>query len=163
MKRVISANVRRAGPDEIEDLVQEASVGLMRAVLRGTVKSLEAMTVVIAKRVAINWMRKPRREESLPEGDNHFAVPDLDDEWLSAEEAQFYVRQILHELGDTCRELFEHWLETLNLRDVARRLGLEHATVRQRRVRCNVQVRRICLADNGPLGNWARQTLGVEP
>lgn len=162
MKRVIAANVRRAGPDEIEDLVQDASVGLMRAVLRGSVENLEAMTVVIAKRAAINWMRRLQWTRPLGEDERDLSAPEPEREWLSADEAQFYVRQILHLLGDTCRELFELWLETLNLHEVAKRLGLRHAAVRQRRVRCNEQVRRVCLADEGPLGQWAREALGVE-
>lgn len=159
MKRVIAANLRgRVDADEMEDLVQEACVGLMRAVERGVVGSFEAMAVTIAKRTAIDRMRRRQWTEPL-DGDPGLHDPAPDDDWLSIEDAQLFMREIMKSLGDSCRDLFDQWLATLNLRAVAERLGINHATARKRAERCRSEALKICLADDGPLGNWARAAM----
>lgn len=164
MRRVIAANLKgRVGPDEIEDLVQECCVGLMRAVLRGDVQSLEALEVTIAKRAAIDRMRRRRGIEwtsggSDPEVLNRLPSPEAeDDPTFSPEELQFYVREVLRAMNAPCRELFEQFVRALNLRVVAERLGISHAAARKRWERCRGRAREILLADRGPLGEWARE------
>ncbi len=160
MRRVIAANLTRlVGPDELEDLAQDACIRVMRAVLRGPIDNQVALEVEIARRVAIDRMRWRPRTEPLPEKDLPMPLPELDDDELRPEDAQFYIQEIMRSLGGQCRELFEHWLTTLNLRLVAEKLGLSHATVRQRSVRCRDRARTICKSDDGPLGQWFRSRL----
>lgn len=163
MKRVIAANLSRERLDRCghDDLTQRALVGLMRAVARGGIRSLEALAVTIAKRAAIECMRRPDPTVPLPEGASELPAPAQDDGELRPEEAQLYMGEIMLAIGEECRKLFDLWCETLNMRIVAERLGVTHATARQRKVRCEDKALKICLADNGPLGQWARETKGL--
>lgn len=164
MRRVITANVGNAGRDDIDDLVQESQVGLMRTVQRGEVENVEAMAVTIAKRKAINWIRRPKRVyEDLNSGPGEIAAPTEDRDGLAPEEIQFYVRELILCLSLVCKELFESWFRSLNLADVARELGVSHANARQRKGRCVNSLRDVLLADDGPLGEWAREMLGARP
>ncbi len=161
MKRVIASNLKGSvDSDELEDLAQEAVVGLLRAVRRGGIQNLEAIEVTIAKRLAIDRMRRKRWTEPL-EDDPGTAAPERDDEPLDPEEAQFYVGAMLESLGEKCRELFDRWLETFNLAAVAERLRISHAAARKRSERCRERALEICRADQGPLGDWARGQLGL--
>ena len=165
MKRVIASNVKgRTSSDELEDLVQEASVGLMRAVCRGHIDNMEAMQVTIAKRIAINRIRRLRHINSIDSAadtnQTMERIPDsAGDEEASFEpgELQFYVREVLRSIDAGCRSLFEHWLECLNMRVTAERMGIAHAAARQRWVRCIARARELLRSDTGPLGEWARE------
>jgi RNA polymerase sigma factor (sigma-70 family) len=165
MTRVIAANLRgRVSLEDIEDMASDAVVRLMRAVRRGGIESLKAMQVTIAKRTAIDRLRK--KGWTLPAGGD-FADPDAVvnlaapseelDESTSRIDIEFYLRELFELLPAGCRQLFEHWIETLNLKVVAQRLGITHVAVRKRRERCQDRAREILAADTGPLGAWARE------
>ena len=157
MKRVIAAKVKGSPcSHEIDDLTQIACVRLIRAIERGGIQSPEAIQVVIAKRVAIDCLRrKPPPTEPL---DDH-EVPDrgLEVEGPSPEEVEVYFRETLRLIKSPCRELYDHWLRTLNLRKVAELLGISHAAALQRWVRCRRHILGIARADDGPLGRWVRE------
>jgi DNA-directed RNA polymerase specialized sigma24 family protein len=119
---------------------------------------MEAIQVTIATRVAIGCLRR-RRPRTSPIEQVNAAAPEPDDDEMSPEEAQFYVREIMRAVGEDCRRLFDSWLQTLNLRLVAEHIGLSHAAARQRMSRCLGRVRKIAVVNEGPLGQMARAAM----
>jgi len=90
----------------------------------------------------------------MPEGFDPPAPED--DDWTEAEDLQLYVREVLKSIKSSCRDLYDHWLKTFSLKEVARRLEIKHNTAIVRWKRCKKRFFEICDKDSGPLAARVR-------
>jgi RNA polymerase sigma factor (sigma-70 family) len=168
MRRIIGANVQGMGtPEDVEDLVQEACVKLHFALARGGIRDFVAIQVTIAKRTAIDFLRRrgyrvreaagASEEEGVDIIDR---IPVRDADPVDEAELEWFLSQVLRRVGDKCRVFFEHWMHGMTHEEIAIRLKITANNSRQWLHRCRARVRELLLADDGPLGDFAREWVG---
>jgi DNA-directed RNA polymerase specialized sigma24 family protein len=164
MKRVVGAQAPgRFATEDVEDIASGALREYWQARERSTVRSLEAFQVTIASRRAIAAMRRKRPPVDPIDEHPGFEppAPPPDPERLGREELEFYVAMLLDLLDARCAEIFRRWLRVLSVTEVARQLGKATNTVVQSWGRCRRRALRILLADDGPLGEFGRDVMGL--
>ena len=138
---------------EIDDLVQEGSVRLLRASRREAIDDVDAMIGVIARRTFDDHLRRRYRHRRLwkPLEDEHLekapasADPRFGD---LIDRIEFMVTQIFEREGrDECGRLARGWFAGRNWKELAEELGLSHSSIRKRWSRCLEHPRRLFRAD----------------
>lgn len=153
IRRRLAGQLDPAETHELDDLVQEGCVRLLRASRREAVQDLDAMAAVIARRTFRDWLRRRYRHERLqrplddaPEITSHSPGEARYGDLI--ERIEFLVIEIFRrEERRECVELARGWFEGRNWKQLADRLELSHAGVRKRWSRCLELPRRIFGAD----------------
>jgi RNA polymerase sigma-70 factor (ECF subfamily) len=119
---------------DIDDVVQESYLRIWRAAARSPVKSAKAFLYLVARRVALNFVRKARNSPIDAYGDE--AMSGVLDDKPNAREAAIIQDRIdlladaLMSLPPRCREIVVlHKMKGLAQREVADQLGLSERTV----------------------------------
>lgn len=146
--------VRRAGTGDreyLDDLVQEASIRMLRAIRRGPVDQLEGLAATIAHRTWVDFIRRRARCRKLfsagakteaTVGPEAFAWGD------PAERLRFVVLELLDREGSTgCLELARAYFAEMDWKSVASLLDRTHDAVRKAWSRCIETVRRMVKED----------------
>lgn len=153
LRRRLAGRLDPAEIGELDDLVQEGCVRLLRASRREPIGDLEAMISVIAGRTFRDWLRRRYRHErlcrpleSVPEIE---AESQLDPRYGDLiDRIEFMVMELFRrEERPDCAELAQSWFAGRNWKQLAAGLGLSHAGVRKRWSRCLELPRRIFGAD----------------
>jgi len=144
-----------ADRSELDDLVQEGCIRVLRAQRRETIDNLEALITVIADRTFKDFLRRRYRnqrlmkpwEEDLPELADPRGIKDhLTVDLL--ERIEFVVVGIFtREDRDECAELARHWFAARDWKWVSEQLGRSHDAVRKQWSRCLDLPRRVLAAD----------------
>lgn len=145
---------RRAGTGDreyLDDLVQEASIRLLRAVRRGPVNHVEGLAVTIAYRTWIDFIRRRMRCRKLfsagakteaTVGPEAFVWGD------PAERLRFVVLELFDREGSTgCLELARAYFAEKDWKSVAASLDRSHDAIRKAWSRCVDTVRRMVKED----------------
>ena len=119
---------------DVDDVVQESYLRIWRAAAREPVKSAKAFLYLVARRVALNWVRKERNSPVEAYGDE--ALSGVLDEKPNARDAAIIQDRIdlladaLMSLPPRCREIVVlHKMKGLTQKEVAGQLGLSERTV----------------------------------
>jgi len=119
---------------DVEDVVQESYLRIWKARAREPINSAKAFLFTIARRLALDHIRRDRRSPFLPVKDVnelfvHDKAPDAGATANTSLEIELMVEAV-DSLPSRCREIFmlTH-LEGLPHREVAARLGLAEGTV----------------------------------
>lgn len=166
MRRAIARQLGSVEPSDLEDLVQEASIRLLRTVRNEGVRNLGALINVVATRTAVDhvrirvrWRRlfqllgdeavEWQRPASAPE--NPLGDPE--------ERLELIVIEVFQKHRTSCVELARAFFCCRDWITVARDLRLSHDTVRGRWARCLALLRKLCREDPeaGILFAWARE------
>lgn len=153
LRRRLAGRLDPAEAHELDDLIQEGCVRLLRASRREAIGDVEAMTSVIANRTFRDWLRRRTRHERLwqpLEGAPDLAMDPPSDARYGdlLERIEFMVLETFHrEERQDCAELARGWFAERNWKELADRLGLTHAAVRKRWSRCLELPRRLLGAD----------------
>lgn len=142
LRRRLGGRLDPAEAAELDDLVQEGCVRLLRAARREQIDDLEAMTAVIAQRTFRDWLRRRYRHERLwrpledaPEPATSVPVDPRYGDLI--ERIEFLVLEIFRREGkEQCLELARGWFSGRNWRQLAERIGISHASARKRWSRC---------------------------
>jgi DNA-directed RNA polymerase specialized sigma24 family protein len=147
---------------EIDDLIQETLVRTLRLVRREPVENVEALMTEIARRVAIDALRRRIRWNALlrPEAPEAHEVPDTrpttDTLGDPLERLQFIVLEYFGAHDAPCRALAAAFFAERDWKSVAAAQGRSHAGVRQQWSRCLRVLRAVAAQEGGPLSDWAR-------
>jgi len=146
--------IRRAGTGDreyIDDLVQEGSIRLLRAVRRGPVDRMDGLVATIAHRTWVDFIRRRARCRKLfstgakteaTVGPEAFAWGD------PAERLRFVVLELFEREGSTsCLELARAHFAGKDWKMVATALDRSHDAVRKAWSRCVEAARRIIKED----------------
>jgi RNA polymerase sigma factor (sigma-70 family) len=153
LRRRLGGRLDPAETAELDDLVQEGCVRLLRASRREPIDDPEAMIAVIAQRTFRDWLRRRYRNERLcrpldgvPEP---VAPPPTDPRYGDLiERIEFLVLEIFDREGkDQCAELARGWFAGRNWKQLSERIGISHATARKRWSRCLELPRRVLGSD----------------
>ena len=159
LRRRLAGQLDPGEAHELEDLIQEGCVRLLRASRREPVEDLEAMTAVIARRTFRDWLRRRYRHERLwrpldevPE----VAAASAENSRFGdlVERIEFMVMELFRREDRTqCLELARAWFEGRSWKQLAEHLGASHASVRKRWSRCLELPKRLLGEDRdfGPL------------
>lgn len=128
---------------ELEDLVQEGCVRLLRASRRDRIDDMEALVSVIARRTFSDYLRRRYRNERVwrpldDEVADRVGTPGPDSRFGDmVDRVEFMVLQVFEGEGRTdCRDLARAWFECRSWKDLAGELDLAPAAVRKRWSRC---------------------------
>lgn len=152
--------------DSVEDLAQEALARLLRSVRRDGALNLEALMTAIARRTAIDHIRRRSRwarlVESVPDPDDApgaaVALPGPPDD--SLERLRFVVLEYFAADSPGCLELARAYFERRDWKRVAESLGRGHDAVRRQWSRCVDELRALAARDGGPLMEWTAEEGG---
>lgn len=142
MKRVLKRHLQADEQREVEDLAQEAAIRLLRATRRGAVERVEGLASDIARKTAIDYIRTQARWRLLI---RHTADPADSEASLSTatppgdplDRFRFVVLEYFRGSDQDCEDLARVYFEDAETwNDVAGRLGMTPAAVRQRWSRC---------------------------
>lgn len=150
---------------DLDDLTQEAAVGFLRSLRREPAQSPLALMATIARRTAINFIRRRRRWALIvqPAMDLVHDCPDprthvADDLGDPETRVRFVVLGFFREQKLSCVELAEAFFEGLAWPEVARSMGIAHDSVRKRWERCVAALRAAVKTDQqmAMLSEWAK-------
>jgi RNA polymerase sigma factor (sigma-70 family) len=142
---------------QVDDLVQETMVRLLRAVRREPVENLEALMTEIARRTAIDCLRRRSRWSIVlcEEAGDIEAVPDpaargprLGD---PLERMRFVVLEFFAAREARCRDLAVAYFAEQDWKAVAAAEGRSHEAVRKQWSRCLGMLRQAARDEAGPL------------
>ncbi|RKZ12431.1 hypothetical protein DRQ53_04795 [bacterium] len=151
----LSGRLDHAELTELDDLVQEGCVRLLRASRRERIEDIEALVTVLARRTFQDFLRRRYRHERLtnPLDDSHSEIPDAQKGGGAGfgdmvDRIEFIVLELFAREGRAeCEHLARAWFRRRNWRQLATELGLSHASVRKRWSRCLELPRKIFRAD----------------
>lgn len=141
----------------LDDLVQESLVRLLRAVRRERVDNVEALMTEIARRTAIDCLRRNTRWSAIVTGDSSEIDQVPDPASRSAplgdpvERLQFVVLEFFTERETRCQELATAYFAEQDWKEVASRCGRSHDAVRKQWSRCLELLRQAARDEFGPL------------
>ena len=162
LRRRLEYAVGATGRDAIDDLVQESLVRLLRAVRREPVENLAALMTEIARRTAIDWLRRRTRWSAIVDPANPpldgVADPKAHAEPLGdpVERLSFVVVEFFGARESGCRDLAVAYFAAQDWRAVAAARGRSHDAVRKQWSRCLELLRAAAHSDRGPLSEWSR-------
>jgi len=159
VRRRLRIELRGVATDLIDDLVQESLVRLLRAVRREPIHNLEALMTEIARRTAVDWLRRRIRWRVLI--DPALSVEDVYVQAASpcelgdpVERLQFVVVEFFGSGESACRELALAFFAEQDWKKVAGSCGRSHEAVRKQWSRCLGLLREAARRDGGPLTEW---------
>ena len=155
LRRRFAGRLDSAELSEMDDLVQEGCVRLLRVSRRERIEDLEALVTVVARRTFRDFLRRRYRHERLwnPLDDSHGEIPDSSgaaDPGFGdlIDRIEFMVTELFaREDRAECGQLARAWFARKNWRELAAELGLSHASVRKRWSRCLELPRKVLGAD----------------
>jgi RNA polymerase sigma factor (sigma-70 family) len=132
----------QGGPDDAEDVLQEALVILWERVRTGRHTydaRLGTFMYATARNIWLRRLARARREVSDPDatGEATSGDPDALEEMMEEEETGF-VKQGLEQIGTQCKELLlMYYWEELSMAEIALRMGLANAdTAKAKKYQC---------------------------
>jgi RNA polymerase sigma factor (sigma-70 family) len=162
LRRRLGYELPSSARHELEDLVQESLVRLLRAVRREPVENLEALMTEIARRTAIDRLRRHTRWSLILSSE----PPDLDqvaDPSPSreigdpVERLQFVVLEFFTAREARCRELATAYFAEQDWKQVAARVGRSHDAIRKQWSRCVELLREAAHEELGALMECLRR------
>jgi DNA-directed RNA polymerase specialized sigma24 family protein len=165
LHRCLTRQLDRLDESQIEDLVQEAAVRLLRVVRREGARNLEALMNLIARRTAIDFIRcrrrwaiiwEPMTEVTTNRPDSSAKMPDILGD--PQERVEFLVIEFFRARKGSCVELAMAFFRKRDWRSVSKEIGASHDAIRARWSRCVALLRREAARDPGLLflADWAR-------
>lgn len=155
LRRRLVGRLDASDRSELDDLVQEGCIRLLRAQRREKIDDLEALITVIADRTFKDLLRRRYRnrrimsfmDEHSPEAVDPRGVKDqLAVELL--ERIEFVVVEIFRDEDRIdCADLARHWFAARDWKSVSEQLGRSHSAVRKQWSRCLDLPRRILSED----------------
>jgi len=146
----------------IDDLVQECMVRMLRFVRRERVENLEALLTQVARRTAIDALRRRTRWSALVTADDDALalLPDpnarTDEPGDPLERLEFVVVEFFTARDARCRELAVAFFAGDDWKAVALAEGRSHDVIRKQWSRCLGILREVARDERGPLLDWAR-------
>ena len=146
----------------IDDLVQECMVRMLRYVRRERVLNLEALLTEMARRTAIDALRRRTRWSALVTSDDEvvalIADPTArtDEPGDPLERLQFVVLEYFTLREARCRELAAAFFAGDDWKAVALAERRSHDVIRKQWSRCLGLLREAARDEKGPLLDWAR-------
>jgi RNA polymerase sigma factor (sigma-70 family) len=153
LRRHFGPKLDSADAHELDDLIQEGCVRLLRAARREPVEDLQGLITVIARRTFQDWLRRRYRNERLwkpLEASDELAIPPAVDPRFGdlVERIEFMVLEVFQrEARPECEKLARGWFSRRSWKELADELGLSHAAVRKRWSRCLELPRRVLAAN----------------
>ena len=155
LRRRFAGRLDRAELTEMDDLVQEGCVRMLRVSRREPIENLEALVSVVARRTFRDFLRRRYRHERLwnPLDDSHVELPDSGaaaDPGFGdlVDRIEFMVLELfVREERPECEQLARAWFARKNWSKLAKELGMSHASVRKRWSRCLDLPRKVLRAD----------------
>jgi len=156
LRRRLGYDLPTGARNQIDDLVQESLVRLLRAVRREPVENLEALMTEIARRTAIDSLRRRTRWNLImsPQVEDLERVPDpvvpapMGD---PVERLHFVVLEFFTVHEARCRELAVSYFAEQDWKVVAAEQGRSHDAVRKQWSRCLEMLREAARGESGPL------------
>lgn len=162
LRRRLGYEVPASSRVHIDDLVQESLVRLLRAVRREKVENLEALMTEIARRTAIDCLRRRTRWKALvePEGPGFAEMRDpearADQIGDPIERLHFVVLEFFTVREAPCRDLAAAFFAEQDWKAVAAARGRSHDAVRKQWSRCLGILREAARTDPELLMEWSR-------
>jgi predicted RNA polymerase sigma factor len=146
----------------IDDLVQECMVRMLRYVRRERVQNVDALLTEMARRTAIDALRRRTRWSALVTSDDDAvaAVPDphasADEPGDPLERLQFVVVEYFTQREARCRDLAVAYFAGDDWKTVALAERRSHDVIRKQWSRCLGYLRQAAHDEKGPLLDWVR-------
>ena len=146
----------------IDDLVQECMVRMLRYVRRERVQNVDALLTEMARRTAIDALRRRTRWSALVTSDDEAVavLPDpnarTDEPGDPLERLQFVVVEYFTARDARCRELAVAFFAGDDWKAVAIAERKSHDVIRKQWSRCLRILRETARDETGPLMDWAR-------
>ena len=146
----------------IDDLVQECMVRMLRFVRRERVQNLEALLTEMARRTAIDALRRRTRWNALVTSDDETValVPDpkarTEEPGDPLERLHFVVVEYFTQRDARCRELAVAYFAGDDWKAVALAERRSHDVIRKQWSRCLRILRQAAQDEKGPLLDWVR-------
>lgn len=126
---------------ELDDLVQEALIGLLRAMRREEVRDPEALLFTIAQRTSIDYLRRKKRWALIvqddPTGAYSRTLPARSWAYGDVERrVRFAVLRFFRDRRSSCHDLAMSYFEERDWASIARASGRSHDGVRKQWSRC---------------------------
>lgn len=161
VRRRLRIELPASSQGQVDDLAQESLVRLLRVVRREPVNNLEALMTEIARRTAIDWLRRRTRWSALvtqsPPGeevaDPHARADGIGD---PVERLQFVVLEFFEARDARCRGLAVAYFAERDWGVVAASQGRSHDAVRKQWSRCLDLLRAAARSDPAWLMDWSR-------
>jgi|SRR5262245_24723736 len=150
----------------LDDLTQECLVRLLRFVRRERVLNVEALLTQLARRTAIDGLRRRTRWRALVESDDEAiaAAPDPtarpEEPGDPLERLQFVVVEYFTARDARCRELAVAYFTGDDWKVVASAMGRSHDVIRKQWSRCLEVLRAAARDERGPLLEWTHGERG---
>ncbi len=141
----------------IDDLAQECMVKLLRFVRREPVQNLEALLTQLARRTAIDALRRRTRWSALVSGDEDDVALAADPKAHAGrlgdplERLQFVVLEYFTAREARCLELAKAYFAEMDWKAVAAAQGRSHDGIRKQWSRCIELLRSAASAESGAL------------
>jgi DNA-directed RNA polymerase specialized sigma24 family protein len=164
IKVCLSRKIQYLDDHDREDLIQDASVRLIRAIRRQGARNLQGLMTTIAYRTAIDFIRSRRRKSGVfeplnenNEGKVDDAVESIGEPGDPQQRVQFVVLEYFRRQKGSCYDLAKAFLESRNWLNIAKELGISHQAVRARGSRCGAALRKAVVVDQSfaLLREWA--------
>jgi DNA-directed RNA polymerase specialized sigma24 family protein len=161
VRRRLRIELPASSQGQVDDLAQESLVKLLRVVRREPVNNLEALMTEIARRTAIDWLRRRTRWSALvtdaPLADE-VADPEarVDGVGDPVERLHFVVLEFFDAREARCRDLAVAYFAERDWGAVAVSQGRSHEAVRKQWSRCLELLRAAARSDPGWLMDWSR-------
>lgn len=162
IRRRLSFELHGPSRELLDDLTQECLVRLLRVVRRERVENLEALLTLLARRTAIDGVRRRTRWRALVTGDDAALaeVPDpaarVEEPGDPLERLRFVVVEYFTARDARCRELAVAYFAGDDWKAVARATGRSHDVIRKQWSRCLESLRAAARDERGPLFEWTR-------
>ena len=162
LRRRLNVHLSPSGREAIDDLVQEALIRLLRVVRREPIENLEALMTEIARRAAIDWLRRRTRWNAIvdPTGASFEEVADPrvpgDDLGDPLDRLSFVVVEFFAARESGCRDLATAYFAERDWKAVAEARGRSHDAVRKQWSRCLELLRAAARSDRESLMDWSR-------
>jgi DNA-directed RNA polymerase specialized sigma24 family protein len=147
----------------IDDLVQECMVRMLRYVRRERVQNVEALLTEMARRTAIDALRRRTRWSALVTSDDDAVtlLPDpaarTDEPGDPLERLQFVVVEYFTQRDARCKELAVAFFAGDDWKAVAVAERRSHDVIRKQWSRCLGILREAAKDEKGPLLDWAQE------
>lgn len=150
-----------AEPADIDDLVQEASVRLLRVVRREEVREMDSLLSKVARRTWYDHLRRVirARERANNKSEQEEIEGRLSSNWLAelgdpAERLALVVQEFFVGRGAAeCLDLLRHFLDATSWKCLAEQQKVDSATLRKRWSRC-LAMARAGIAGDEDLSPW---------